>query len=209
MDAQPSPTHFSGVLSGMGSRRKRLTKVTGPYRFGKWTQKEHQAFLEAMNRYGNAWKSVCRHVGTRTAAQIRSHAQKYYRHLRLKKIREMRQDPKMKGAIFVVTKEYRICSSDPLHHIPCPVRPPTLVDNPPTPPQTLLKTEEPRLIVPVPCYPIYVRPIPPEFKSVLTWANPIPPFINSKQLLTPFLRQAKCNAPSASDTSNSSRPKCT
>mmetsp|Transcript_24330 Transcript_24330/g.43252 ORF Transcript_24330/g.43252 Transcript_24330/m.43252 type:complete len:121 (-) Transcript_24330:102-464(-) len=45
---------------------------------GRWTQEEHELFLEGLERYGKNWKAIERVVGTRTATQARSHAQKYF-----------------------------------------------------------------------------------------------------------------------------------
>jgi SHAQKYF class myb-like DNA-binding protein len=45
---------------------------------GRWTKKEHEAFLEGLNIYGREWKKVALRISTRTSAQIRSHAQKYF-----------------------------------------------------------------------------------------------------------------------------------
>jgi SHAQKYF class myb-like DNA-binding protein len=43
-----------------------------------WTRLEHEKFLQALELYGRAWKKIEAHVETRTAAQIRSHAQKCF-----------------------------------------------------------------------------------------------------------------------------------
>jgi SHAQKYF class myb-like DNA-binding protein len=45
---------------------------------GRWTKEEHQRFIEGIKKYGKNWKQVEDHVGTRSGAQIRSHAQKFF-----------------------------------------------------------------------------------------------------------------------------------
>ena len=45
---------------------------------GRWTRAEHELFLEGLQLYGREWKKVSAKIKTRTAAQIRSHAQKYF-----------------------------------------------------------------------------------------------------------------------------------
>lgn len=44
-----------------------------------WTAEEHSRFLEGLKLFGQKdIKSISRHVGTRSATQVRTHAQKYY-----------------------------------------------------------------------------------------------------------------------------------
>ena len=51
---------------------------------GRWTEEEHQKFIDGILEYGNEWKKVQQIIKTRSSTQARSHAQKFF--LRVKKI---------------------------------------------------------------------------------------------------------------------------
>ena len=45
---------------------------------GRWSYEEHIKFIEAIAEHGKNWKEVQKYVGSRTSAQARSHAQKFF-----------------------------------------------------------------------------------------------------------------------------------
>ena len=53
------------------------------FQSGKWTEEEHEKFIEGILLYGNEWKKVQGIIKTRSSAQARSHAQKFF--LKIKK----------------------------------------------------------------------------------------------------------------------------
>ena len=54
------------------------------YQSGKWTEEEHEKFIEGILNYGNEWKKVQKIIKTRSSTQARSHAQKFF--LRIEKL---------------------------------------------------------------------------------------------------------------------------
>lgn len=99
---QLSPMEPSQARSTKGEKRRHLSLRTGP-----WTAHEHKLFLDAMKKHGNNWPAVVECVGTRSAPQVRSHAQKHYKRLRKSAIAKIKRDPEKRKAVFVITQEYR------------------------------------------------------------------------------------------------------
>ena len=50
---------------------------------GKWSEDEHDKFLEGLVLYGIKWKNFNKLIKSRTLNQIRSHAQKFYLKMKL------------------------------------------------------------------------------------------------------------------------------
>lgn len=43
----------------------------------RWTDEEHLQFVEGLRLFGRGWRQIEEFIGTKTAVQIRSHAQKF------------------------------------------------------------------------------------------------------------------------------------
>ena len=50
---------------------------------GRWTNEEHDKFLNGLQLYGTIWKKFKNLIKTRTLLQVRSHAQKFYLKMKL------------------------------------------------------------------------------------------------------------------------------
>lgn len=91
-------------------------KVRKPYivtkQREKWTDEEHQKFLEALKLYGRAWRQIEEHVGTKTAIQIRSHAQKFF----AKVVRD--SNPDSEGSLNLIEIPPPRPKKKPLHPYP-------------------------------------------------------------------------------------------
>eukprot|EP00980_Cylindrotheca_fusiformis_P009260 scaffold2018_cov113-Cylindrotheca_fusiformis.AAC.14 len=59
-------------------KRKRNSSKQEGQTSGRWTREEHSSFLAGLQEFGREWKKVATRIPTRTSAQIRSHAQKYF-----------------------------------------------------------------------------------------------------------------------------------
>lgn len=50
----------------------------GNSKMGRWTPEEKERFVEGLQLFGKDWKKVEKYIGSRSGAQIRSHAQKFF-----------------------------------------------------------------------------------------------------------------------------------
>jgi SHAQKYF class myb-like DNA-binding protein len=76
--SESSPDKFENIKEGDSIKDEQ-----NEYSQGRWTLEEHFRFIEGILIYGNNWKKVQKHIGTRSPIQARSHAQKFF--IRIKK----------------------------------------------------------------------------------------------------------------------------
>lgn len=72
------PSEEQDSKTASTTRKKRKASFKEGQSTGRWTEEEHQTFLQGLERYGREWKKVASLIPTRTSAQVRSHAQKYF-----------------------------------------------------------------------------------------------------------------------------------
>jgi SHAQKYF class myb-like DNA-binding protein len=70
--------------SGGRSQARKPYVVSRPRE--KWSEAEHDLFVEALRLFGRSWKAIEAHIGTKTAVQIRSHAQKHFQKIQREKL---------------------------------------------------------------------------------------------------------------------------
>ncbi|GLD99287.1 hypothetical protein PINS_up008005 [Pythium insidiosum] len=74
----PTVSPMAPAISQSLDEKAKTTKSQSGMNGGRWTEQEHQSFLAGLRLYGREWKKVASKIKTRTSAQIRSHAQKYF-----------------------------------------------------------------------------------------------------------------------------------
>jgi len=57
------------------------TNMPGGIRGGRWSPDEHELFLKGLRKHARDWKAVNKFVPSRSLAQIRSHAQNYFKRI--------------------------------------------------------------------------------------------------------------------------------
>ena len=81
--------HVSPHLAINNYRIKTINNNSLKYMFtpcSRWTPEEHRLFLQGIMMYGKDWKSMQPLIKTRTLVQIRTHAQKVFKKVGLKRI---------------------------------------------------------------------------------------------------------------------------
>jgi len=73
----------SSLTSSDSSKQSNSNKNKRAYTITKqkrevWTEDEHKRFVDGVRMYQRDWKTIEKHVGTKSVIQIRSHAQKYF-----------------------------------------------------------------------------------------------------------------------------------
>lgn len=80
-DAMPTAACLGSTTDAPGGKDNKGT-LKKKFARGRWTQAEHNQFLAGYQVHGKLWRKIVPFVKTRTAVQIRTHAQKYFLALR-------------------------------------------------------------------------------------------------------------------------------
>ena len=63
------PTEATAKVDSPISKKEKDSSLQG-----RWTNEEHRLFVEGIRLFKRDWRSIEKHIGTRTCSQIRSHA---------------------------------------------------------------------------------------------------------------------------------------
>ena len=75
---ESSMENISNIINKNDSIRIKKEEEYLKHNSGRWSEEEHQKFIEGILEYGNEWKKVRKIIKTRTSTQARSHAQKFF-----------------------------------------------------------------------------------------------------------------------------------
>lgn len=76
--SNPSPSSASSSTNSSGQSSTTTSSAASALNTGRWSDKEHQLFLQGLKLHGRNWKAIAEHVKSRSHVQIRTHAQKYF-----------------------------------------------------------------------------------------------------------------------------------
>ncbi|GAX11455.1 hypothetical protein FisN_22Lh139 [Fistulifera solaris] len=106
--SNPKHKRAASAKTNKTKSRKKVNESTG-----RWTAEEHREFLRGLQIHGREWKKVATLIPSRSSAQVRSHAQKYF--VRLQKIQE--DDPELHGELKSLGDEgTSTCSGSHVQH---------------------------------------------------------------------------------------------
>ncbi|CDF33458.1 unnamed protein product [Chondrus crispus] len=163
-----------------------------------WTSAEHDRMLEGLRLFKRDWAKVTSFVGTRSAAQVRSHAQKYFDRVARDKTDDYvpRARPKRKSAT-PYPRKARDHPSAPrsAHHQPTHLSHPTQLPHPANP------THHP---MSVPVQSIAMPPHPQTISHPHHIQHPFVPLHLANQ--SPLIQQLPVNSPCLSQPSPSNIP---
>ena len=71
---------------------------------GRWTTSEAYLFQTMLERNGKNWKKIHQHIKGRSLSQIRSHGQKYFGKIGVKKVEELQRRAKLLDAYETLEK---------------------------------------------------------------------------------------------------------
>lgn len=85
---------------------------------GRWSDEEHEVFLQGLEKYGKQWKTIAQMIGTRTVVQVRTHAQKYFQKMERKQSKQDVQVVKRKPLTNVVAPRKKSKPASPKRSMP-------------------------------------------------------------------------------------------
>ena len=84
------------------------------FQSGRWTDLEHQKFIEGILEYGNEWKKVQGVIKTRSSTQARSHAQKFFLRIKKNATNPLVWDDQEKLLDYIINSNIELANKKPL-----------------------------------------------------------------------------------------------